>query len=173
MQVSSCWRFALISVSTVLRLFCRLISTAVHVGMSFFGSSESALDTFSVAFSPFDCRLWWSFRLAVFSDTCNSATYPKVAKKFSVAATFIGLNNVEGKALAENQDTICRWREYVEELYGDSSRTMEPLIFDGELTKNERLGRELDSTTQWMKKGKAAGPDYVNTEMYLLLLLER
>ena len=59
----------------------------------------------------------------------------------------------------------CRSKENVEELYGDPSRTMEPLIFDDELTGNEILGGELDNAIQRMKKGKAAGPDKVNTEM--------
>ena len=80
-----------------------------------------------------------------------------------------GLKSKSGKLLSSSNEIMCRWEEYVRELYSDASRVDKPLLFTPPLDGDELLLSELEHAVKKTKLGKAEGPDGVSTEMFLHL----
>ena len=80
-----------------------------------------------------------------------------------------GLRSKSGKLLSSSNEVMCRWEEYVRELYSDASRVDKPLLFTPPLDGDELLLSELKHAVMKTKLGKAEGPDGVSTEMFLHL----
>ena len=69
-----------------------------------------------------------------------------------------------------DESDICqRWSEYIENLYDDSNRSDEPLLFDGILSGPKILESEVRQAIKTVKIRKAPGPDNVRVETSNLL----
>ena len=74
------------------------------------------------------------------------------------------IKSKEGNILLDKEDILCRWAEYIEELF-DDDRKEKP-----SLTKNIEgppiLKDEVENAIKKMKHGRAPGPDNIPVEIY-------
>ena len=88
-----------------------------------------------------------------------------ITRKFKSASISGCLKSKLGEILLEEDEILERWKEYIEELYGDPKRITKPFEFVAPLSGPDIIKSEIEFALRKTKLNKAMGPDEINTEM--------
>ena len=74
------------------------------------------------------------------------------------------LKDEMGKTLYEQTDKLSRWERYVASLYRDPNRDKKTIAFEGQLSGEPIMRKEVEYALKCMRPGKACGKDGISAD---------
>ena len=84
-----------------------------------------------------------------------------------------GFKSKSGKLLSGSNKIMCRWEEYVRELYSDESRVDKPLLFTPLLDGDELLLSELEHAVKKTKNSERTKDQMMSAQKCSYISLKR